>query len=243
MSDAPERFRLLASNPPKQGKSSFAAMATSLLVHAGIAALLVWATMAVGEEVADEDEVVTLVEVVDEVIPPPPPPPPEMEPPPPEMADVPQGFQTLSTPTIIPPDIPPPGEEISEADFSGEGAEGGRAEGQGPPVPGTGEVSNVFAFTPYTVKPRCQSRCDAEDILGHVPPLLKRSGVSCTLTVGIRIDTGGAVTATDVLRSSGNSSCDQAAQAWARTTRWTTAYNRDQAVTVWIAQPLTITTE
>jgi TonB family protein len=73
--------------------------------------------------------------------------------------------------------------------------------------------------------------------------MLKRSGVQCELTVGIRIDTAGNVTATDLLKSSGNQACDRAAQDWARTTTWTTAYNRDQAVIVWIAQPVSIQTQ
>ncbi len=113
---------------------------------------------------------------------------------------------------------------------------------EAPPPPPTADVGNTFTFTPYTVKPRCQRNCGAEDILRHVPALLKRAGLSCSLTVGIRIDTGGNVTATDMLKSSGNQGCDQAAETWARTTRWTTAFNRDQAVTVWIAQPVSITT-
>lgn len=114
---------------------------------------------------------------------------------------------------------------------------------EAPPAPPADEgVGNTFTFTPYTVKPKCQRGCTADDILRHVPPLLKRSGVSCNLTVGIRIDTSGNVTATDLLKSSNNSACDQSAQQWAKTTRWTTAYNRDQAVVVWIAQPVTIQT-
>jgi len=104
------------------------------------------------------------------------------------------------------------------------------------------DVGNSFTFTPYTVKPKCLGGCTAEEILRHVPPMLKRAGVNCTLTVGIRIDTGGNVTATDLLKSSGNNACDQAAETWAKTTRWSTAYNRDQAVVVWIAQPVTIET-
>jgi TonB family protein len=73
--------------------------------------------------------------------------------------------------------------------------------------------------------------------------MLKRSGVSCSLTVGIRIDTSGTVTATDLLASSENDACDTAAREWAKTTRWSTAYNRDQPVIVWISQPLTIETQ
>jgi TonB family protein len=111
-----------------------------------------------------------------------------------------------------------------------------------PPPPAAEEVGNTFTFTPYTVKPKCQGGCSPEDILRHVPPMLKRSGVSCSMTVGIRIDTSGNVTATDLLKSSGNAACDTAGQQWAKTTRWSTAYNRDQAVVVWIAQPVSIET-
>lgn len=114
---------------------------------------------------------------------------------------------------------------------------------EGPPPPPAEEpVGNTFTFTPYTVKPKCQSACSPDDILKHVPPLLRKSGVSCNVTVGIRINTSGQVTATDLLKSSGNPGCDQAAQKWANTTTWTTAYNRDQPVVVWIAQPVSITT-
>jgi TonB family protein len=112
-----------------------------------------------------------------------------------------------------------------------------------PPPPAGEEPGNTFTLTPFTVKPKCQGGCTPEDILRHVPPMLKRSGVSCSLTMGIRIDTAGHVTATDLLKSSGNNACDSAAREWARTTRWSTAYNRDRPVVVWISQPLTIETQ
>jgi protein TonB len=232
-------FHLLASAPPPRGKREAVSLATSLVLHAAVVTGLVWATLAVGEEIAEDEEVVTIIEVTEEV-PPPPPPPPEPEAPPPPGVEV-KGFQTLATPVIIPPDIPPPGEKVKEEDFSGEGAEGGIAAGV--PMPGPVAEETTFSFTPYTVKPKCSSRCSPEDILRFVPPLLKRSGVQCELTVGIHIDTAGNVTATDLLKSSGNQGCDRAAQEWARTTRWTTAYNRDEPVRVWIAQPVSIQTQ
>lgn len=111
-----------------------------------------------------------------------------------------------------------------------------------PPPEEPAAVGSTFSFTPYTVKPKCRSGCSPDDILRHVPPLVRRSGMTCNLTVGIRIDTSGNVTATDLLKSSGNPACDRAAQEWATTTKWTTAYNRDQPVVVWIAQPVSITT-
>lgn len=236
-------FRLLASQPERR-KGGSGAIVTSVALHAGIVAALVWATLAVGGEVAEEEEHVTIIEVADEIIPPPPPPPPEPEaPPPPQMEDIPKGFQTLTTPEIIPPEIPPPGEEIEEADFSGEGVEGGEAEGLAPLPGGEGEEGGTFTFTPYTLKPRCETGCSPEDILRHIPPLVQRGGVQCDLTVGLHIDMEGKVTATDVLKTSGNPACDKAAEQWAVTTKWSTAYNRDQAVPVWIAQPVSIKTQ
>jgi TonB family protein len=114
---------------------------------------------------------------------------------------------------------------------------------EAPPPPPAEEPGDRFTLTPHTVTPMCQSGCTPEDILRHVPSILKRSGVSCSLTMGIRIDTSGNVTATELLRSSGNVACDAAAQQWAKTTHWSTAYNRDQPVVVWISQPLVIETQ
>jgi TonB family protein len=112
-----------------------------------------------------------------------------------------------------------------------------------PPMPETAEVGNTFTFTPYTVKPKCETNCTAKDILRHIPPLLQKSGVQCDLAVGLRIDTSGNVTATQILKSSGQQGCDSAAEKWAKTTSWTTAFNRDQPVVVWISQPVSIKTQ
>jgi hypothetical protein len=46
-----------------------------------------------------------------------------------------------------------------------------------------------------------------------------------------------------ILDSSGHPPCDQAVQRWAMSTSWSVAYNRDQPVIVWIAQPISITTQ
>jgi outer membrane biosynthesis protein TonB len=110
-----------------------------------------------------------------------------------------------------------------------------------PPEPtAPADVTGRYTFTPYTVRPRCTTHCRPGDVVDHVPTLLKRTGFRCVLTVGIHIDRQGRVTATDMLVSSGNNACDLAAEEWARDTSWTVAYNRDEPVAVWIAQPLTI---
>ena len=111
-----------------------------------------------------------------------------------------------------------------------------------PPAPKAVEPpKQTFTFTPYTVKPKCRSGCTPEEIVKHIPPILRKAGIDCDLTVGIRIDTAGRVTATDMLRPSGMSACDVAVAEWAVTTSWTVAYNRDEAVAVWIAQPVHVT--
>lgn len=123
----------------------------------------------------------------------------------------------------------------SVAEISGE-------PGAPPPAPKPVEPSREsFTFTPYTVKPKCRTGCTPEEIVGHIPPILRKAGIDCDLTVGIRIDIAGHVTATDVIRPSGMSACDIAVSEWAHTTSWTVAYNRDQPVAVWIAQPVHVT--
>lgn len=165
----------------------------------------------------------------------------------------------------MPPEtrIPPPPEEIprpatpvvgsEEVETEVTIAETDLVEGQAvpepappsaPPVPAVEEEGRpTFAFTPYTVKPKCKAGCTPEALLRHVPPIARKPGFSCALTVGIRIDEGGRVTATDVLASSGVPLCDRSVQEWAMTTSWTTAYNRDQPVVVWIAQPVQVTSQ
>ena len=112
---------------------------------------------------------------------------------------------------------------------------------EAPPV-GPPAVPDQFGFTPFTTAPRCTAGCGPDDVLAHVPTHARRQGVECELTVGIRIDTRGEVRGVQLLASSGNPICDQAAAAWARETRWSTAFNRDQPVEVWISQPLQMTT-
>jgi len=106
-----------------------------------------------------------------------------------------------------------------------------------------GDEPMVRPFRPYTDPPRCVDNCGPDDVLGHMPDLVKKTGVTCEVVVGLHIDTSGVVKAADILKSSGNRACDSAVEKWAPTTRWTTAYNRDEPVPVWIAQPVRIETE
>jgi len=228
---------LLASQPPKQGRT-LGATFLSTVVHAALVAGVVWVTMQTAEEEAQAEEV-QFVELVEEVAPPPPPPPPPVDQP--QMQDVVRGFQTLSVPDVVPPDIPPPGAfTISEADFTGEGLEGGRADERDTTV--VVEVVNREepVFTPYTVAPDLRNREEVGRALEReYPPLLRDAGIGGTVVVYLFIDEEGAVQNTRVHTSSGHTSLDEAALRVGNVMRFSPAMNRDKKVPVWVSLPIT----
>jgi periplasmic protein TonB len=123
---------LLASKPPREGKAAAAATTASVLFHGALIAVAVLATYAGIQSATEEEkaEEVTFIKI-EEQPPPPPPPPPEIKPP--ETKVEPKGFKTLAAPEVVPIEIPPPDTmATNEADFSGEGVEGGSAEGETP---------------------------------------------------------------------------------------------------------------
>lgn len=159
----------------------------------------------------------------------------------------------------IPPEtkIPPPPEEIArpatpvvaaepvdqEITIAETMIEANQPVPEAPPAPSApavveAENTEHFTFTPYTVRPKCRSSCAPEDVIRHVPKVAKRAGLTCEATVGIKIDRSGGVTAVDLLKPSGRTVCDTAVRTWAAGTSWTAAYNRDEPVVVWIAQPV-----
>jgi len=236
---------LLASKPPREGKAAAFATLTSVVFHAVVIGGLVWATLAIGQEVKEEDEVVQLIPIQEEPPPPPPPPPPPMQQaPPPEqvLEDVPKGFQTLAPPEIIPPDIPPPSSfQVNEADFSGEGVEGGRATGK--PVEGEVDISEAPVFTPYTVRPELKNRdAVARALERYYPPLLRDAGIGGTVVVWFFIDENGVVRKFQIKQSSGHKALDDAALRVADIMQFSPAMNMDKRVPVWIEIPITFTT-
>jgi TonB-like protein len=100
--------------------------------------------------------------------------------------------------------------------------------------------SSAFVFNPYTVEPRCVDRCSGGDLLAHVPDSLRGAGITCRVLVGLHVSTEGRVTDTEILRFSGGGACNEAVEAWARTTRWTSAFNKGEPVAVWIAHPVDV---
>ena len=223
---------LLASKPPKN-KAMLLTGTVSTVLHGGLVALALAAT--VGNGVAKQDDTVTVMEMTQEMEAPPPPPPPPV--------DQPQaftGFQTLSVPDIIPAEIPPPGEvAFKAADFSGQGIQGGNAAGdrKEDQVVAIGETPS---FTPFTVAPQVQNREEvARALEREYPSLLRDAGVGGKVDVWIRISEGGKVEKVQVNSSSGQPALDEAALKVAQVIKFSPAMNRDKAVPVWVSIPIT----
>ena len=237
---------LIASNPRKEGSAGSAFL--SAVLHAGLIVLAVVLTNKVRTVVAQEDNVTNLIPVPqeEEPPPPPPPPPPPQNTPPPPPAEIPKGFQTLSVPTVIPPDIPPPtaGPEINERDFSGEGVEGGRSTGNANVKVTAENIEAAPVFTPYTVKPELQNADAVRHALErNYPPLLRDAGIGGTVLLWALIDESGTVIRTQVKQGSGHEALDQAASKVADIMKFSPALNRDQKVKVWIQMPIVFRTQ
>jgi TonB family protein len=183
---------LLASRPPKEAGAAAAATTASLIFHGAVVAAAIIATIAVGQEVTEEEnpEEVTFIKIENQ--PPPPPPPPEEAPPPPPEVVKPKGFQTLTAPEVVPVEIPPPDTVATvEADFTGEGAEGGTSEGEEQPFDDTqtflqGQVS-VIPKMIKVVKPRYPDFLKKMEIEGTVvlQAVIKQDGLVDPTTVKV----------------------------------------------------------
>jgi len=236
---------LVASKPPREGKAGAIAGFTSLVVHVGIIAVLFWVTLNAGQAAEAVEEVVNVFTIPEEEPPPPPPPPPppmEEAPPPMDVADIPQGFQTLSPPTVILPDIPPPSTDMNfdARDFSGEGVEGGRATGDPNRQVTVEDIDAAPRFTPYTVRPEIRNMDEVSRALQRFyPPLLRDAGIGGTVVVWFRINEEGRVIRTQLHQTSGHDQLDQAALRVGELMEFTPAMNRDQRVAVWIQLPIT----
>lgn len=114
-----------------------------------------------------------------------------------------------------------------------------------PPPPDEVEtdISAAPAFTPYTVAP---DRMNDDEIVRALereyPPLLRDAGIGGTVQVWFFIDETGIVQNQRVHTSSGHQALDDAALRVAPVFRFTPALNRDKAVPVWVAFPITFRT-
>ncbi len=160
--------------------------AFSIGFHAVAVTLAVYATLHAGEIVDERIHTVAVTiqaqEKPKEAPPPPPDQPATVNPPP-------RGFQTLSIPTTIPVDIPPPTANTSfnAADFSGVGVEGGIARGveggTGPVITDQPYLEAVVEERPETVAGSC--------IQPSYPAILQQAGVEGRVLVEAVIDTMG----------------------------------------------------
>lgn len=158
----------------------------SITVHVIAITLAVYATLHAGQQVAEKiHQVAVVMQEPDK---------PKDEPPKPEVAQVappPKGFQTLSIPTTIPVDIPPPSSNSSfnAADFSGVGVEGGVSTGvtggTGPVVTDQPYLEAVVEERPETVQGSCG--------LLRYPEMLRQAGVQGQVVAEFIIDTTGHV--------------------------------------------------
>ncbi|MBA2564811.1 MAG: energy transducer TonB [Gemmatimonadetes bacterium] len=177
---------LLASKPPKEAGAAAASTTASLIFHSALVAGAIAATAAVGEVVKKEEKVEEVTFVKIEEQPPPPPPPPEKAPPPPEVVK-PKGFQTVVAPEIIPVEIPPPDTmATNEEDFSGEGVEGGVAEGEEV----VGDEETVFMQGQVSVIPKM-----TKIVKPQYPDFLKKMEIEGTVVIQAIINTDGRVDA------------------------------------------------
>lgn len=256
--------RLVASRPPREGRSAVTATAVSLGVHGALLAAAVWATMSVAPAHAAEERMVLYTPVPEA-----PPPPPPVAPPVPRVPETPQaakviameiakptpapdvkGFKTLTPPTVIPPDIPPPSMTslpVRESDYSGQGTEGGSGKGtvelSGQKTVTAEDVSAAPTFTPFTVAPHLKNRDTVRRALQQFyPDMLREAGVGGRVLVWFFIDESGKVRKFEVKESSGHEALDKAALKVADVMEFSPALNRDQRVPVWVALPITFTT-
>lgn len=109
-----------------------------------------------------------------------------------------------------------------------------------PPPPGRGDEESELAaaptFTPMTVRPRLLNGDEVAQLLvRHYPPLLRDAGIGGTVDVWFFIDRTGCVVRTLVNETSGFDAFDEAALRVADRMAFSPAYNRDQAVPVWVS--------
>jgi periplasmic protein TonB len=90
----------------------------------------------------------------------------------------------------------------------------------------------IVAFWKVEVKPQ-PTNIPVPDY----PPMARNAGIEGQTLVEALVDIDGSIREARVLKSSGNSSLDQAAVSAARNARFTPAKQRDQPVRVWVSIP------
>jgi protein TonB len=234
-------FATLVASAPAAQRGRALGFIGSTVFHIGLVACLAWATMAVGQEV-DEREQVSIIELAQETPPPPPPPPPPQEVKlQPAAEPIARGYQEIVLPTIVPPYIPAPqiGVRFNAKDFSGEGVRGGVHDGDSTVTKTRNDVTDRPGFTPMTVAPELTNTADVQRALVRsYPPLLRDAGIGGKPVVWFLIDETGKVIKTQLSQSSGHAALDEAAMRVAEIMKFSPALNHDKKVTVWVELPI-----
>jgi len=156
--------------------------------------------------------------------------PPEIEIPPP-----PKSIARPATPVIATADID---EEITIAPTTFES----NPVDELPPPPVHEEATELAAapaFTPFTVAPSILNRSEIQGAMRKIyPPLLREAGIGGTVRVFFFIDEEGVVQQTQIDKSSGHKTLDEAALAVASLYRFSPALNRDRKVPVGVVFPI-----
>jgi protein TonB len=175
---------LIESRKRRTWRTMLGNSAASIVFHVVMIVIAVFATLNAGQQVAEQIQTVAVTLQTQEQK--------KEEPPPDQPATVappPKGFQTLSIPTTIPVDIPPPTQNsnFNAADFSGVGVEGGVARGveggTGPVISDQPYLEAVVEERPETMAGTCQ--------LPQYPPILQQAGVEGRVLAEFVIDTAG----------------------------------------------------
>jgi len=176
---------LIESNRKRNLRTMFGNSAISIVVHALLITAAVYATLNAGTKDNERVRAVAVTVTKQEQK--------KEEPPPPERVHTvdppPKGFQTLSIPTNIPVDIPPPqqNQHFDAADFSGVGVEGGVARGvEG----GTGPVVTDQPYMEAVVEERPEA-IPGTCITPAYPEILRQAGIEGRVTIEFIIDTTG----------------------------------------------------
>jgi protein TonB len=225
---------LIESRKQRSWRTMLGNSAASITFHIVMIIVAVYATLHAGEAAVERIQQVTVTMQTQEQ---------KKEEPPPEVAQVappPKGFQTLSIPTSIPVDIPPPSQNtnFNAADFSGVGVEGGVARGveggTGPIVSDQPYLEAVVEDRPETITGSCSQQ--------QYPAILQQAGVEGRVLVEFVIDTlGRAERASIRFVSSSHQLFEAPARATVLSCRFRPGRISGRAVRVRVQQPINFT--